>query len=127
MRLALRAWLCLVAVLSTTAAARADGKVSVDYQRDVLPIFQARCYKCHDARKRTSGYRLDVRSAAMRGGESGKPAVVPGDGGKSELIRRVTTAEGNEAMPPGKEKLTPAEVKRLRDWIDAGASWPDAL
>src|SRR5262249_26130667 len=127
MRLAPRACLCLAAALAVAPAARADGKVSVDYQRDVLPIFQARCYKCHDARKQTSAYRLDVRSRALRGGESGKAAVVPGDSAKSELSRRVTTAEGTEAMPPGKEKLTPAEVKRLRDWVDAGAPWPDAL
>jgi hypothetical protein len=30
-------------------------------------------------------------------------------------------------MPPGKDKLTPAEVQWLRAWVDAGAPWPDAL
>jgi hypothetical protein len=107
--------------------ARADSPPPVDFGRDVLPLFRDRCYQCHDGRKQKSGLRLDVRSAALRGGESGKPAVVPGASGKSELIRRVTTAQGDEAMPPGKQKLTTDQVRLLRAWIDAGAPWPDAL
>src|SRR5262245_42697779 len=122
MRIGLRACLSLVALLGVSPALWA----AVDFQRDILPIFQAHCYKCHDAAKQRSGYRLDVRSTALRGGESGKAAIVPGQRSKSELVRRITTAEEPEAMPPGKEKLTPAQVKLLRDWIDAGAAWPDA-
>jgi hypothetical protein len=113
--------------LAGVPTARADGGPAVDYQREILPLLRARCYKCHSADKRKSGYRLDVRSAALRGGESGKPAIVPGAAGKSELIRRVGLAEGDESMPPGKEKLAPAQVKLLRSWVDAGAPWPDAL
>jgi hypothetical protein len=99
----------------------------VDFGRDVLPLFRDRCYQCHGGGQQKSGFRLDVRSAALRGGESGKPAIVPGASGKSELIRRVTTAKGDEAMPRGKEKLTADQVRLLRAWIDAGAVWPDAL
>jgi hypothetical protein len=108
-------------------AAWADGPRTIDYQRDVRPIFQARCYKCHDARKQQSGFRLDLRSVVLRGGESGRPAVVPGHVEKSELIRRITSAEGSEAMPPGKQKLTAAQVQLLKDWVAAGAPWPDSL
>jgi mono/diheme cytochrome c family protein len=127
MRIGPRIGLPLLALLGFTLSLRADDRPAADYQRDVLPLFQARCYKCHDARKQQSGFRLDVRSAALRGGESGKPAIVPGRSNQSELIRRVTTAEGSEAMPPGKTRLTPAEVQLLRSWVDAGARWPDAL
>ena len=98
-----------------------------DFEHDVLPLFKAHCYKCHDGRKQTASFRLDVRARAVRGGESGKPAVVPRDLGKSELIRRVTSADETEVMPPGKKRLTAAEVKVLRAWVAAGAPWPDAL
>jgi hypothetical protein len=99
----------------------------VDFQRDVLPLLQRRCFQCHDGRKHRSGLRLDVRAQALRGGDSGVPAVVPGDSKKSDLIRRVTSAD-EDAMPPkGQQRLSAAEVRRLRDWIDAGAPWPDAL
>jgi mono/diheme cytochrome c family protein len=127
MRSGRRLCLGLVLALGFTNLAPADGKPSVDFARDVLPVFQARCYSCHDGRKQKSGYRLDGRTTALRGGESGKRAIVPGDSGKSDLIRRISLTEGDEAMPPGKEKLTPAQVQLLRDWIDAGANWPDAL
>ncbi len=127
MRHTSRLALCLFAALAGAAPATAADPAKVDFGRDVLPLFRDRCYKCHDARKRTAGYRIDARSSALRGGESGRPAVVPGASGKSELIRRVTTATGDEAMPPGKDKLTAGQVKLLRDWVDAGAHWPDAL
>ena len=114
-------------VVGCSWSALAADPPAVDYARDVQPIFQQHCYQCHDARKQRASLRLDVRSRALRGGESGKAAVVPGDSGKSELIRRINLAEGKEAMPPGSEKLTAAQVKLLRAWIDGGAKWPDAL
>jgi hypothetical protein len=119
--------LCSLVLFGGPVVVTAAEPTKVDFRRDVLPLLQERCFKCHDARKRTASYRIDVRSSALRGGESGKPAIVPGDAGKSELVRRITTAEGDEAMPPGKEKLTAAQVTLLRDWIAAGANWPDAL
>jgi hypothetical protein len=106
---------------------RAADQPPVDYARDILPIFQARCYECHDGRKSKSGLRLDVRSDALRGGDSGEPAIVPGASDRSDLIRRVTLASGDEAMPPSKTKLTAEQVRLLRIWIDAGAPWPDGL
>jgi hypothetical protein len=121
------AMLCFLAVFGGPAVLQGADSAKVDFQGEVLPLLKDRCFKCHDARKRTASYRIDVRSTALRGGESGKPAIVPGTSSQSELIRRITTAEGDEAMPPGKEKLTATQVKLLRDWVDAGANWPDAL
>ena len=51
----------------------------VDFARDVQPILKGRCFSCHDGRKHKAGLRLDVRASALRGGESGKPAIVRGD------------------------------------------------
>jgi len=99
----------------------------VDFARDVQPILKGRCFSCHDGRKHKAGLRLDVRANALRGGESGKPAVVPGNSRKSELLRRVTTNDDDEVMPPEGERLSDAQVKLLREWIDSGAMWPDAL
>ncbi len=117
----------LMALLSCCGLSRAAEKPRVDFARDVLPIFQRRCFSCHDGRKHKAGLRLDVRASALRGGESGKPALVLGDAPRSELLRRVSIADDDEVMPPEGERLSAAEVKRLRDWIDAGAVWPDAL
>jgi hypothetical protein len=99
----------------------------VDYEHDVLPLLKSRCYQCHDGRKSRSGLRLDVKIRALRGGDSGTPAIVPGNSNKSELIRRLTTTDKKEVMPPKGKRLSAAEVRLLRDWIDSGASWPEAL
>src|SRR4051794_6536349 len=61
----------------------------VDFERDVRPIFAAHCTKCHGDKKQRSGYRLDRRDDAIRGGDSGEEAIVPGQGNESRLIRLV--------------------------------------
>jgi hypothetical protein len=99
----------------------------VDFEHQVLPLLKARCYRCHDARKNKAGLRLDIRASAFRGGESGKPAIVPGHGGKSELVRRITSTDDDLVMPPEGKPLSAAQVQLLRTWIDGGAPWPDAL
>jgi hypothetical protein len=117
---------CLIVLLNGVPSLAAK-KPRVDFARDIRPIFQGRCYSCHDGRKHKAGLRLDVRTSVLRGGESGKAAVVPGDSKKSELLRRLTALDEDEVMPPSGERLNADQVQRLREWIDAGATWPDGL
>jgi hypothetical protein len=117
---------CLAILLAFTAPAGAEGP-RVDFEREVLPLLKSRCYSCHDARKHRSEFRVDVKAHALHGGKSGKPAIVPGESGKSELVRRILSTDEDEVMPPEGKRLTAAEVHTLRNWIDGGATWPDAL
>ena len=99
-----------------------------DFVKDVRPIFERSCYGCHGAEKQKSGYRLDVRDVAIKGGDSGAAAIVPHDAKRSPLIRYVSGEDDKMLMPPKKSdkpRLTAAEVETLRAWIDAGPSWPD--
>ena len=57
--------LLLLAATMQDTPARED-----DFRTKVLPILSARCFECHDGRKNTSGLRLDVRSLAMKGGDT---------------------------------------------------------
>jgi hypothetical protein len=109
------------------APLRGADKPALDFARDVQPLLKKRCYSCHDGRKHKAGLRLDVRASALRGGEAGKPAIVPGKSDKSDLIKRISSADDDEVMPPEGERLSAEEVRRLREWIDGGAVWPDAL
>ncbi len=99
-----------------------------DFVNDVRPILERSCFGCHGPEKKKSGYRLDVRDIAFKGGDSGEPAIVPHGATKSPLIRYVSGEDEEMLMPPqnsGKPRLTKAEVDTLRAWIDAGPAWPD--
>jgi mono/diheme cytochrome c family protein len=103
---------------------------SPDFARDVRPVLERSCFGCHGPEKQKNGYRLDIREVALKGGESGKPAIIPHNAKASPLIRYVSGEDPDLVMPPKSSKsprLSAAEIQSLRDWIDAGPAWPDAL
>jgi hypothetical protein len=103
----------------TQAASGAHGP---DFARDIQPIFASRCERCHGSDLQRSQLRLDSRSAALRGGLSGK-VIVPGRSGDSLLVQHLTGAL-KPRMPFEGPPLPAAEVARIRAWIDAGAPGP---
>ena len=114
--------------LLAAAALAVTAHGEVDFARDVRPILEKSCLGCHGPEKQKSGYRLDVRDVALKGGESGERAIVPHDAKASPLIRYVSGEEEGMLMPPKKSdvpRLTAEQVATLRAWIDAGPAWPD--
>ena len=99
--------------------------MAIDYQRDVQPIFAEHCAQCHgvDEKTREAEFRLDIAEIALKGGESGKPAIVPGKPDASELIRRIVAQEADTIMPPPEHNkpLSAAQIDTLRQWISEGA------
>ncbi len=98
--------------------------MAADFDKDVRPVFQERCVECHGAKKAKGNLRLDVKVQAFKESEHGH-AIVPGDSAKSLLVQRITTQDEDEIMPPKGKPLTPAQVVSIRQWIDAGAVWPE--
>jgi len=88
-------------------------------------VLAARCVECHGADVQESGLRLDSRAALLKGGDFG-PAVVPGKGAVSELLRRITTTNPGQMMPPEGDRLSPEEIAAITAWIDADVPWPGA-
>ncbi|OYW73439.1 MAG: hypothetical protein B7Z37_21330 [Verrucomicrobia bacterium 12-59-8] len=101
----------LIALL-TTATLHAAG---TDFARDVYPVLQRTCFECHGPEKHKGDLRLDTASPQhLKIG--------------TDLLRRVALPKENkDAMPKRGDRLTPAEINHLRDWITAGAQWPDKL
>lgn len=99
----------------------------VDYDRDVRPLFEAACFRCHGPEMPKSGFRLDNRESALKGGKLGV-AIRPGQSAESPLIHYVARLVEDLEMPPaGKgDPLTPEQVGVLRAWIDQGAPYPDS-
>ncbi len=93
------------------------------FQHVILPIFEAKCNKCHNEDKSKGDLRLDTYEMAMKGGENGNN-LVAGKPDESLTIQRILLPmDDDEHMPPeGKEQVTPAELAVLRYWIQAGAS-----
>lgn len=96
----------------------------IDFVRDIKPILDDHCLKCHGPSRPKSGFHVDNREALLMGGENGKD-VLPGQSAKSPLIHFVARLVEDMAMPPdGKgEPLTRAQVGLLRAWIDQGVEW----
>ena len=101
------------------------GRAAVDFNRDIRPILSNKCYACHgpDDGKREAGLRLDDAKIATGKLESGAVAIVPHKPEASELIRRVTSSDEDERMPPAKfgKPLSKDEIATLRKWIEQGA------
>ncbi len=97
----------------------------VEFSKDVKPIFQTKCLTCHGPSQQMKGLRLDVNSAAMKGGDSG-PVIAVGNSSQSKLILRVASSKDGFKMPPLGAPVTADEIGILRGWIDQGAVWPDS-
>ena len=97
---------------------------NIDFARDIRPILEDNCLRCHGPEKPKSGFRLDNREAALKGGDGGVD-ILPGNSAKSPLIHYVAYLVPDMEMPPvGKgTKLTAQQVSLLRAWIDQGAVW----
>ncbi|MBC6954384.1 MAG: DUF1553 domain-containing protein [Leptolyngbya sp. PLA2] len=100
---------------------------AVSYTRDVRPILSNRCFKCHgpDESAREAGLRLDTFEGATGVLRRGGRAVVPGEPDAGELVRRVTSVDAEERMPPSEAgaPLTAREVETLRRWIAEGGRY----
>jgi hypothetical protein len=99
----------------------------VDFVRDIQPIFAQNCYDCHGSEKQKSGLRLDVREAALEGGEHHKPNIVPGNSEASKLIHFIRSDNEENRMPPKGANLSSEEIAKLVAWINQGAVWPDGV
>src|SRR5262245_35572268 len=79
---------------------------SVDFTRDVLPIFQSNCFKCHGPEKQRSGFRLDRRDSALKSGDAHAPNIKPGHSAESPLIHLVAGVLAELRMPEKGEPLS---------------------
>jgi hypothetical protein len=97
----------------------------IEFARDIKPIFEQSCLRCHGSERPKSRFSLVTRAAALQGGNQNTHDIVPGDSAHSALIRYVARLDPDIVMPPeGKgEPLTPGQVALLRAWIDQGAVW----
>jgi mono/diheme cytochrome c family protein len=100
----------------------------IEFARDIKPIFEKSCLRCHGPEKPKSGFRLDNRVAALKGGDDGVDILL-GNSAKSPLVNYVARLVPDMEMPPeGRgEPLTTNQIAVLRAWIDQGAAWDNDI
>lgn len=94
----------------------------VVFSKDIKPIFEASCIKCHGRGRGEGGFRLDTRDTLIKGGDSG-PVVAAGKSQQSQLIALVAGVDPDDVMPKKGSRLTAPQVGLLRAWIDRGLPW----
>jgi len=85
------------------------------FESSVKPIFAAKCASCHNEKLALGKLSVHSEAAILKGGETGA-SVVAGEAAKSLLIDKIVTRQ----MPPGKDKLSDAEIDQIRQWINTG-------
>src|SRR5205807_2244540 len=110
---------CLAALREIQAAQPAAG--SVNFARQIRPIFSENCFACHgpDEKARKAKLRFDTKEGAFRL-RKGKTVIVPGKSAESELVRRIRSKDPEDMMPPpdSHHKLSAAQISLLMRWID---------
>ena len=97
----------------------------VHFLNHVLPIFEAKCISCHGS-KQAGGLKILDADNLKRGGDSGSPAVTPGQTMRSQLLERVTSGDESLRMPLDDHPLSRNEIDHLRKWIMSGGHVPAA-
>lgn len=110
-----------VAVVSLCAVPAAAFSDESDGRASVSAIFAEHCISCHGPQKAVHHLRVDWRSSLLRGGDSGEPAIVPGEGAAGELMRRITSEDPKMRMPHDAPPLSKDEINKIKQWIADGA------
>ncbi len=118
---------CLLALATPIRAAHAiPPEQRQFFEQKIRPVLVEYCYECHSAqtKKVKSGLLLDSKEGWQKGGDAGKPAVLPGDTEKSLLLRAVRHDDPDLAMPPKKPRLSDSIIADLTAWVKMGAPDP---
>jgi hypothetical protein len=98
-----------------------------DFAKDIAPILEASCVKCHNSTKAKGKLNMQTKEGALKGSEDGK-LFEAGKADDSALIKVLLLPEDDDDAMPPKDKAprpTKEQVEKLKEWINAGANWPD--
>lgn len=102
-----------------TAAQPSETTVSVEnvsFNRDIYPLLERRCIKCHGGEFPSEGLNLESYESLMAGSQNGQ-VIVAGDPNNSLLFEQIESGE----MPKRGADLTPEQIELFQQWIDEGA------
>jgi hypothetical protein len=99
----------------------------VDFVKDIKPVLEQTCVRCHSGPKAKEGLKLDTKAGLLEGSVNGK-VIVAGKAAESKMAHAITLPKSDEKrMPPTGEPLSKAVTDKFQAWINEGAKWPDGL
>jgi hypothetical protein len=129
----MRPLLFILGVLTGASAALSPEQVArlpqpaareVDFAKDIQPLLEASCVKCHAKGKAKGDFSIETRELFLKGGETGAAAVA-GKSAESYVVEMVSGIDPDSVMPKKGSRWTAEQVGLLRAWIDQGVKWPD--
>ncbi|MCH2583739.1 MAG: hypothetical protein MK138_03115 [Planctomycetes bacterium] len=123
----------LVALLSVillalfASSAQPLSAQQVDFAKEVYPVLESNCFKCHGEKKAKAKLKLHTSADVLKGGKSGK-VIEPGKSAESLIIKRLSLHKDDEdIMPPKGGPLEKEQIEAISRWIDQGAKWADGV
>ena len=120
--------LSVLLALTVIAGGRAAAQ-EPDFKKDIAPLLEASCIKCHNETKAKGKLNMSTKETFLKGGEDGKiiDTAKPADSTMIKVL--LLPPEDDEAMPPQDKapRPTAAQIETLKKWIAAGAKWPDGV
>ena len=118
----MRKYICLLLIAFFWSCQNSDTD-QISFNRDVRPILNNKCLRCHGGVKANGEFSLLFEEDAFGPTQSGTPAIVRGNHTKSELYKRIVHEDPELRMPFDAPALTQREIDVLVQWIDQGAKW----
>lgn len=116
-------------LLFVAALASCPAYAAVDFTKEVKPVLEQHCVRCHGSDQKKGGLRLHTKEAAFAGGDSGA-AIVSGKSAESSVYTTTILPDDDDRVMPPRPKnprLTKEETEILKNWIDQGAVWPEGV
>ena len=105
----------------------AMAETSVDFAKDVAPIFEAHCYSCHGESKGLGGLKLHTAEEIEAAAEKKGDLLIAGKPDESELYERLVLPEDDrKRMPKGADPLAEKDIETIKQWIAGGAKFATA-
>ncbi len=126
-RFALIGWFLAGSCWAAESIPQADHEGDRLFATEIQPLLAAKCLACHGQTPDLvlGGLDLTAREGVLREGNSGRPAIVPGDPDGSLLYQAISGGEGVPPMPPKEnDRLDVNQLAHVREWIEHGAPWP---
>lgn len=114
-----------IAARIATVSDQTAHKGSIDFFKDVQPLFESKCIECHRGAKAKGGLKLDALADALQGGKSDGAGITPGNPKESAILTRIHSDDEDDMMPPKGDRLTKDQIATLTQWINEGANWPE--